>query len=433
MGWNPLTLAELTTGKPWTQALSRKIKECLEYLYGGVAGGATRSGVPNGSFEIDSDADGTPDMWTVSLYPGGSFLLDTALPNHGGKIAKFTHPGGAGNGGGYIVSEYIEVSPTWVYFFGWTYWCSAAGPKVIAHVLFYDKDKVYISTADLVNSTTNPVVAARGYQTFSPPATARYVKFELIAGYTDTDVAATIYFDDIEMGPQIATQVIADAQLTQAKLKTSTGEVSTAAAANLTLPGGEYGFYPQIKAVTGNVTAQIGISYGPAGYVTNIYLSEAGGGTGYAQQRYVTSSGEVFWLFLLRDKVSGKILATFAAPDHPCFGNGGDPTLVAHPFPDYKKAAHVLQVINPDPETVYLIRSYAKAYHAAFLDAALELCDIDDSVEAPWPDVPITVALPDQWEERPVGSPIVPIKMKIPRHPDIMSVALKTKKKLKET
>lgn len=139
----------------------------------------------------------------------------------------------------------------------------------------------------------------------------------------------------------------ADGSISQAKLKTSTGEVNvntsrpvngmrfmiyysegTATTSYLTniyiesidattpngtittLPGGEYGFYPQTRMEK-------------LGSYTN---------SGYAQQRYVTASGKDHWVFLLTDSNTGDILASYSAPDHPMYGNGGDIEEVPHPF-----------------------------------------------------------------------------------------------------
>lgn len=135
---------------------------------------------------------------------------------------------------------------------------------------------------------------------------------------------------------------IGSGAVTQGKLATSTGSVSTTSmgGVNLTLPGGEYGFYPQIKASTeeSQIIARIADVLTPeTTYYTNIFLANPTGHTSYAQQRYITSSGEIFWLFILRDKLTGDILSMWQAPDHPCFGNGGKPNLIQHPFADVRE------------------------------------------------------------------------------------------------
>jgi len=139
---------------------------------------------------------------------------------------------------------------------------------------------------------------------------------------------------------------IPDGSVTQAKLKTSVGSVgssSTWSGQVLTLPGGQYGFYPQLRTPDSEYAVVATLSfaeeeayvlgYTGTSYATVIRLGRASGNrTVYAQQRYVTSSGEVFWIFLLRDKQTGRIVSAYQAPDHPCFGNGNDPVLIPHPF-----------------------------------------------------------------------------------------------------
>lgn len=147
-------------------------------------------------------------------------------------------------------------------------------------------------------------------------------------------------------------------------LKTTTGEVSTASAnSSLTLPGGEYGFFPQLKGSAGSVETQVALR-GASGttnpvttsYVTYLSLgSIAGGATIYAQQRYVTSSGEDFWLMLLVDKVTKEIVSAYASPDHPAYGNGGDFDKVPHPFGDFDKEKY--EVVLADNSSVAEIRA----------------------------------------------------------------------------
>ena len=81
-----------------------------------------------------------------------------------------------------------------------------------------------------------------------------------------------------------------DSSVSQAKLKTSTGEVSHSGG-NVTLPGGEYGFYPLLKAQEGyNLAARLAYGFVKTTYTANILLEGGAGTTVYAKQRYVTSS-----------------------------------------------------------------------------------------------------------------------------------------------
>lgn len=120
--------------------------------------------------------------------------------------------------------------------------------------------------------------------------------------------------------------------LPQAGLKTTTGEVTAnSVAADLTLPGGTYGFYPQVKVSSVALPAQISVGNIGSTYVTNIYLDGTGGGgvTGNAQQRYVQSSppynlgnGDVpLFAFVWLDSL-GNIKATYVAPEPPWAYNG---------------------------------------------------------------------------------------------------------------
>lgn len=146
------------------------------------------------------------------------------------------------------------------------------------------------------------------------------------------------------------TAVPADNSVSQAKLKTASGEVSRSGqgVSELTLPGGEYGFYPQVRMGSTTVdnwgVALVGCEMGGwqpsfagwTSYVTNISLEVGGsGGSIYARQRYVTSSGKDHWIFLLQDKSKKEIIAGYQAPDHPCYGQGGDETVIPHPFANY--------------------------------------------------------------------------------------------------
>lgn len=151
--------------------------------------------------------------------------------------------------------------------------------------------------------------------------------------------------------PVLANSYVVEAMLnasavSQGKLKTTTGTVSTSGTANLTLPGGQYGFWPtlrddqsgvgtvaaDVRVYNGNLTATSTTSY--------IYISETGASSNCeAQQRYVQSSppydigdGQMAgFVFALMNK-DGSIHSTYVAQDPPWANNG--PTSV---FPQYHK------------------------------------------------------------------------------------------------
>lgn len=223
---------------------------------------------------------------------------------------------------------------------------------------------------------------------------------------------------------------VSDSAISQAKLKTSSGSV-TATASNATLPGGEFGFYPQVKCGSGGmqVTSRISQAQTSTSYVTNIYLDQQGAGSVYAQQRYVTASGEVFWIFILRDKDTKEIKAAWQAPDHPCFGNGGKPKLVPHPFPDYDPETQEIVVVNPSREEVAEMRAACdidddNIPDRDLIQVILEDYEIDEESSPAWPSKKVSVSLKNN-QDWSVGKVTEVIKKSIPKPDGILVRRLK--------
>ena len=293
--------------------------------------------------------------------------------------------------------------------------------------------------------------------------------------------------------------VLADAVVTQSKLKTSMGSVSHNENnwSKETLPGGEYGFYPQLKAGGTGATNGVTLAYPgdvtaalTTSYATVIHVNPTTVGTIYAQQRYVTASGEVFWIFLLRDKITKKIISAWQAPDHPCMGNGSKPLLVSHPFGSYDSAKHEIIVINPsdeelaemrkkcivpdseyympdlldyvkddtelvfeypgyydDPEDALVCMTRKEIIHLHkqgkidaktkfwmtfpdrdLLEVVLEDYEIDETSKPKWPTKKVTVGLPQDYDEAwRTGKLITPIRKQIPKPDYILVKSLKKK------
>lgn len=198
-----ISLTKPVQGDPTKKSLADGIIDDLNYLYSLAAGGGSLS-IPNGSFEADVDADSLPDQWTRTLYAGGSFSLtgaglgDTEC-EHGRRAIKFVHPGGAGNGGGYIDTDnFIECTPLLPLVLNFLHRATAAGMRNKVDVLWFDSSQVSISTTSAYSSTANPTSWARIQCTAAPPATARYFKIRLIGGENTNTVAGSAYFDNIE-------------------------------------------------------------------------------------------------------------------------------------------------------------------------------------------------------------------------------------------
>jgi len=240
----------------------------------------------------------------------------------------------------------------------------------------------------------------------------------------------TAAFEKASGAPELAAGYVK-----QSMLSTSMGSVSRSGGTvgNSLLPGGEYGFYPQTKSVGVGTDSLFKIRGAGTGatYTTNIHITSYSDNTGYAQQRYVTSSGEVHWLFILRDKITKDILSAWQAPDHPCFGNSGKPALVPHPFPDFDENLHEIIVINPTNAEVKKIKEKAimgeDVPDKDFLEVIAEDYEIDETNPPDYPSIGVTVGLPDNWQELPAGSKVVPVKKRILK-PDMVKTA-KLKKK----
>jgi hypothetical protein len=163
-------------------------------------------GVPNASFEVDGDADGTPDEWTETLYTGGSFAItgngkaDTTV-NHGSYAIKFTSPGGGGNGGGYIETDnFLPVTPGRALSLTWQLKSSVANIRNKVDVRWFDANLTYISTSTIYSSITNPTSWTLFHGASLPPSTARFAKIRLIGAEDSTTVAGSCYYDDVRVG-----------------------------------------------------------------------------------------------------------------------------------------------------------------------------------------------------------------------------------------
>ncbi len=242
--------------------------------------------------------------------------------------------------------------------------------------------------------------------------------------------------------------------VSQAKLKTSTGEVSVTIyktgtqAAEVTLPGGSYGFFPQTKAINGSIHGATcehsGYPYihtsaaGETGtYNTNFFLSvgppsnttsDADYYT-YAQQRYVASSGELNWLFFLRDKTTKKVKASWFGSDHPCFGSGGDPEVVYSPFDGYNTSVDEVVCITLTDEELADVKVKASKGES-ILQVLNTKYIIDDEEEVKVANFGlITVGLPEghDWKMQAAGTAVEPIRKIVKSHKQLLYRRLKLK------
>ena len=191
----------ITAGKAALASIMQTIRDNQDFFAGEI-GSLQAANLPNGSYEIasDPDAPNDPDNWTITEFLNGTFVLDETNPRHGAKIAKFTHPGGGGNGGGEALADYFACSPDRAFFLALTFWTTIAALRIKIEISYYTDAQVFISTETLYNlAAGNPTSASRQRFAMAIPATARYMRPRLTGGDTDTDPggSADIYFDDV--------------------------------------------------------------------------------------------------------------------------------------------------------------------------------------------------------------------------------------------
>jgi len=205
------------------------------------------------------------------------------------------------------------------------------------------------------------------------------------------------------------------ASVTQAKLKTSTGSLSGTLAGGMTyITMSAYNFSPNIfvQAPASNVGSVIASNVNSADQIARFALYNGGGDRDYAVRwRYVTSSGEIHWIFILRDKITKKTVQLWQTPDHPCFGSC-KPLLIPHPFGDYDETKYEIIVINPTNEEIEqmeletIVDDETKP-DKDLLEVITENYEIDEDSSPAWPTKPVTVGLPKHIVDKKTGKKIL--------------------------
>lgn len=236
----------------------------------------------------------------------------------------------------------------------------------------------------------------------------------------------------------IAEGTIAAAAVDQATLKTSSHEYEIETDTNAKYIASEYGFWPQIKntntnSVTPKTLTMAGTysSNSATNYASYIMAVTTGTAAGhiFLKQIYITSSGEINWLFYLRDKVTKSVKMSWLCSDHPCMVSGSkDPNLVPHPFPDYNSDTDEIICINPSNEELDVIKAKIPK-GGSLLQTINETYKIDDKVDKQWPTQAVTVGLPEDydWRMAKSGADVTPIKSVIPKPSDVLCKALVSK------
>lgn len=219
MAFNSVPQGWIAVGKALVQSLFQRMKDDLDWLYSGI-GGLAAANVPNGSMEIDGDADNVPDNWDRNLYPAGNGVLVSADGTVGGgdgaKIFKFSRLDGTSDptrGGGDLTSDYLECSFVELIHLGVLFRSTAAAVRNRVLIKFYGHDKVEIASQWLYTngtgrllweSTANPTTWTwLRILNVGVPIGARFYKVVLVGGAPDATFldAADIYFDRVKTTP----------------------------------------------------------------------------------------------------------------------------------------------------------------------------------------------------------------------------------------
>ncbi|MBI1397077.1 MAG: hypothetical protein GC151_13960 [Betaproteobacteria bacterium] len=281
--------------------------------------------VRNGSFESGESG------WTFQDFAGGAHAINSSGGANGTKRLAITSTVLANGGGQAITNDYISVGDNEPISMQWWVHASTSGVSANVQVLWYDSAKSLISQSDIYSVTSAPTSASRYVGRVAAPTNARYFRIKVVGGVPASGSAVgTVYYDGIVVTRAIEQSNIWTGQIGQAEIRTSTGSVSVVSGSgHFALPGGEYGFYPQLRGTGGTVTANIASGYIATGSnVTVIYLNASL--AGYATQRYVQASppydlgnGDVpLFVFAEVDRSTGAVVSAWAAEDPPWANNG---------------------------------------------------------------------------------------------------------------
>jgi len=160
----------------------------------------------NGSFEIDTNSDGTPDSWTQSDESGSSNAIDATTQTDGLNSFRFTSTGVGG--GSLVTDDFFPVNDVDNLVVQFDLKSSVAGVHNIVNVDWYDSAKAALSTSAAYDSTANPTSFASQSVEVTPPATARFAKLEIIGIDPDTPISGNTWYDKVKVFyPQVLSGV----------------------------------------------------------------------------------------------------------------------------------------------------------------------------------------------------------------------------------
>lgn len=150
----------------------------------------------NGSFENGAGLDG----WNLNVYTGGTIAINTANESDGVNCVAITSTVLANGGGDIVSDEYVPAVAGRKYTVEGMVFASVANVSSYARLLWYDQDKSLISISNAYGMSATPTSNTNFNNSLEAPASAKYVRVQLIGGYPALGSATgTIYFDAIRL------------------------------------------------------------------------------------------------------------------------------------------------------------------------------------------------------------------------------------------
>ncbi len=212
---------------------------------------------------------------------------------------------------------------------------------------------------------------------------------------TALDVNGTVTATDFSCTDCLEQGNIADSAIGRGELKTTSGEVSGSSVGQVTLPGGQYGFYPESKrsSTCSALVVAVAGSTASTTYSTDVTISQINSCTAYFQQTYVQASPPYYidgylmphFIYILRDKDTNKILASYQAEDPPWDNNGGDPEKLPHPFHNYvgKSLPDNIEIDLIDASNINELKQQAQAKGLSLLEYIQNFMQVDPTDVTP--------------------------------------------------
>lgn len=207
MGFTAMSATEIAIGKPVDTSFLMQVKNNLDYLNSviGIAG-QNYGAVLNGGFEQDSDGDGIPDQWTITPFTGGTFHLATTATVaeilQGNRTLIITHPGGDGNGGAELLSDYFPIIPLCPILVSAQMAANSSGLVTNAYIKFFTANKSSCTPdqSRIMRITTSSTEAETYYGVgVASDTLARFAQLHLALGSSEATIAGIMRIDNVKI------------------------------------------------------------------------------------------------------------------------------------------------------------------------------------------------------------------------------------------